>query len=157
MQGPETEVRRWRGLLSVFSSVCVSSYRARTIRLSPSPNTDAGESSGRTRTCSRDSALDHLKPDAVVLVPVAFNESSYIPKYQSGPLPPVRLKPEPRFPPILSASSHYPRPRPLLSPRAATGPKTWVCPLWLSLVPTSVLLESVPVSGPVRYASVLRL
>lgn len=59
-------------------------------------------------------------PAAVVLCPQCLLDD--IPKYQSGPLPPVRLKSEPRFPPIRSHRFHYPGPRPLLATRAALEP-----------------------------------
>lgn len=44
------------------------------------------------------------------------------PNISPAPCPPVRLKPESRFPPIRSHRIHYPSPRPLLATRAAPEP-----------------------------------
>lgn len=62
------------------------------------------------------------------------------PNISPAPYPPVRLKSEPRIPPIRSHRFHYSSPRPLLSTRAATEPKKkWPPP---TLAPSPFLLPS---------------
>lgn len=139
MQGPSREKEESEGFSQYL--VCVSPVtNAEPFEIHPSPKTNEGNPAAgpgpaadtqhrplQARRCRFMSALPSMN-------------LRIFPNISPAPYPPVRLKSEPRIPPIRSHRFHYSSPRPLLSTRAATEPKKkWPPP---TLVPSPFLLPS---------------